>query len=81
MVSYQDHTPEASRSLDEVNEGWTVGVLSARVLCSPCSSKCVRMKYLMSAVEEEAQQSLNIGKGSKLFLIVLMLLSKGKKQL
>lgn len=29
------------------------------------------MKCLMSTVEEEAKQSLNIGKGSKLFLICL----------
>lgn len=82
VVSYQDHAPEAWCSLDEVNEGWTVGVLSAQVLCSPRSPKSARMKRLMSAVEEEVQQSLNVARGSKLFLIVsMLLLSKGKKQL
>lgn len=36
------------------------------------------MKFLMSAVEEEAQQSFNVGK--ILFLTALMLLSEGEKQ-
>lgn len=37
-------------------------VLSAQVLFSPCSSKCAGMKCVISAVEEDTQQSFNMGK-------------------
>lgn len=60
--------------MDEVNED----VLSAQVLFNPWSSKTAGLKCLMSAVEEEAQQSFNGEKS--IFLTALMVLSKGEKK-